>query len=380
MRDQANIPLSTFLNKNRRAPSGTSRFRSAPRARGRHVGRDRGGRLASAAAERARPERARAARASPAKRDGVLRLHTVTVNGAMANSGASPAKPPDLPDFDALIASSASDLTLGNFAPALATSALATSAASTPLQRAAAAVLRIQCLQECGKTSDALALATASTGDPAATHLSHDLALTAASLALHAGDHASGEGMLRAWLDGRLAEGGRVSRDGEVVRMYVLRVVKAVHGPARGAEVLERAAPILSEDEYLELRAELVDGEDGVTEIASPGGRSSRRSTVAAREGGGGGGDGAGRIIALPRSRGDLEEVVRRLGRRLRAWLGERGETDQRVAVCLAVAAAAAWVLARPRGRRPSFLRVLRASVYETLAIALGRGAGRWAM
>lgn len=223
-------------------------------------------------------------------------------------------------------------------------------------------------------------LADAATSAGGQTALTHDLAFVAASLALCEGDADGAEGVLGRWLDGRVREGGFKERDVEVVRLYVLRVVRPVKGVWVAREVLEKAGVLLDDEVREEIEREVGDtgseAEVSVSSVVSlSSGRRSRLSRLVwereeSREGG----------WVVPRSREEVREMAERLGYRLRVWLGERSERDEKIAVAVAVVSVLLWTLTRARGDRPSVFRVLRTSVREMTAIAFGRGAGNWVM
>lgn len=273
-------------------------------------------------------------------------------------------------EFNSLIESSCRDLTLGLFDAALQSAVQASNTASTPRERASAAVVRIQCLHEVHCSKEALKLAENAISNPAHTMLTHDLVLTSASLALHNDQIRLAERMLTSWLNMRVTDADYPvdsAKDIALIRMLVLRVVEPLHGRERGAEVLERTRILLSEEDYLQLRGELVDDDAGIVEINSPERQAS--SAISATN-------------ALSAQRQHVERMVQRLGERIRRWMcgDSGGEVDRRYAVGVAIGAVFIWLLARPRGRNPSLLRVLTASLLEMLNIAFGTSFGRRAI
>lgn len=268
-------------------------------------------------------------------------------------------------EFDALIAASSRDLTLGLFDAALGSADLASSIASSAEERASAAVMRIQCLHEVHSDREALQLADSATSNVSHTKLTHDLALTSASLALHDNETGLAERVLTSWLGARLSDSSYPVdsvKDFQLVRMLVLRVMKPLHGGERGAELLERARSVLSEMEYSQLRGELVEGDGAITEINSPERRPADPQTV--------------RDVIVAQRR-NIEQTISRLGERVRCWLQRSDGVDRRAALGVAIGAVAIWLFSRPRGRNPSLLRVLRASLLEILNIAFGTSFGR---
>jgi hypothetical protein len=267
-------------------------------------------------------------------------------------------------EFDALLSASSHHLTLGEFEEGLQVLARASALAQSPSERASVACLHIQLLVETGAVSEALDLADAATSDQRHTALTHDLALVAASLALHTDARRAAERILQTWLEMRLAQdgtpGGEISeRDAQVMRLYVVRILKVDYGVDRALEVLESASTFLLAESCAQIRSELVDDDAAIaTEINSPSSiRLSRRVPD--------------QNIALVPPRSTVS-MVRQFAERLRAWMRDRSDDEKRAAFIAALGVFLVWSLARARGQRQSVLGILKTSFVQSLRVAFG--------
>jgi hypothetical protein len=262
------------------------------------------------------------------------------------------------------------NLSLGLLDPALEAAELAVATAATPDDRALAAVMHIQCLEEAERSVEALETAVAATANHQYTALTNDLVLTAASLALHRNARDEAERMLEAWLTKRLDGNSDMSsgdeRVAQLVRLYALRVTLPEFGVARANEILRRAAELVSEEDFGAIRSEILASSEGTAQSSMRERRQASRSLVTLR----------GRRVMLHRDA--VADMVQSLGRRLRCWISGCIDSDAKVFALVGSAAVALWLVVRTRGRGQSLPKLLWTSVQETFKIALGSGTGRW--
>jgi hypothetical protein len=288
----------------------------------------------------------------------------------MAGQSPSSTFTPDIHSFSEHISQCNHNLSLGLLDPALESAELAVAKAATPDDRAVAAVMHIQCLEEAERSAEALETAIAATADQQCTALTNDLVLTAASLALHRNARVEAGRMMEAWLTNRL-DGESVMPSGDdrvaqLVRLYALRVTMPEFGVTRSTEILTRAAELLSEQEFRAIHSEILASGEGTPQSGVGERRQDVRSLITLR----------GRGVVFQRDA--IVEMVRTLGMRLKRWLNGCSDSDMKIVASAATVTVALWLLFRARGRGQSLLRLLRMSVRETFKIALGSAAGRW--
>jgi hypothetical protein len=267
------------------------------------------------------------------------------------------------------------NLSLGVLESALAAASEAVRTARTGEERAAAAVMHIQCLEEVHRSNEALEVAVAATASDKYTALTNDLVLTAASLALLKGARDDCRHMLESWLTTRLDDDPEERTrecqspsvcDAEVARFYILRCVYPEFGAVRATQELARVAGLVSQEESGDMRDEIQEARN----------RTENRDRAEALM--------TSRSLAYAIFRGLLlrleacEGVLRNVGLRKGAWLWGRSDADAKLVAVAATAAVAVWFLGRARSRGPVLLQLLTSSMKDTLKIALGSSIRRW--